>query len=1106
MNARVKWSLAAASLAAIVGGGVWVFAGLADFDPNEGPVGYVGMPAVSSNILYTGTTAANRTRLYAIDYDATDWSGNLHSYPLSAAGAVVKIDDWTGGAAARTDVQNPNLNNGSVATGRKIVSRTDAGTNIRFQWGSLSANQQNRIDSANKGKASSPVFSYLRGDRTNEGTVVGKYRVRSTVLGDMIHSTPVYCDAADCGAATVFVGANDGMLHAFNAATDPATAGSERFAYVPSMLIGDSTTAASGSPLAQLTSQTWTHTYFVDGRMDIRKFGSKTILVGALGRGGRGLFALDVTNAAPASEDDARGKILWEITNATTGFSRLGYTYGQPVLTTLPDGSIAAVVNNGYNNAGDGTASLYLIRMNASGALGTVTEITTSTGSTASRNGLSSPTLVDTNVDGKAEYAYAGDLDGNLWKFDLTAYTATKLHTVSPAQSITMAPGLFEHPDGGFVVTFVTGRMLAAADASDPARHYAYGIWDAAPSGNTTLFSQTLTEHLWSSAPGIRVRTAAPATAGTTIDWSPGHHKGWQTQLPIDGERVVGDGAFVTGAIFMFLSTNPTVPSPGPPAPSGENWWMQLNALTGGDNGAIRFDLNGDSSFTSADQVTVDGNLASPVGRNMGGGVRSQLTALDAKTFQVYQANYDKNSGEVATLDRGVSGGHFDYDVYYGQAGTSYAVPTGTEEDGNSPFCLKTTDVGNEVGNVSPTYCTAAKGYPTNPAHDYMTKYTTGAKCGTDKAGTNLQTIYCSPHRTETSANTSYANAKHVHEYDDIYDVTGVNMLAASDSLFNLPNAYTTTFTAGTAFKILVMNQYLNPAALLATSKTTTLPTESPPYVSIKAYGSLASQTDAAALLQGLETFTGATIKSFVFNLPLNAFKSRDWWGDGGTARAGLIPTQTGCVNKVNADGSMVNNTSKAQGLIGKYGERYDGALTIQLIKADTPASALEPNAVVSGVPDYRYGWRVTAAQINNYVLAEYTTFWHHPNGLCYGASSWVPNPAEDNTSDAKAGTPAVGSSDPKGTFGGTGGTLPPTVVRVVSNPDGSVTVTYSDNTVVITYADGSSKTTLPNGTVAWTIPGIDTGGVVNLEGIDTGGVTTPPEVLGRINWREPRR
>ncbi len=1076
LNARVRTPAGIVALLAIVGTVAWVVAGLPAFDTDDGPVGYVGRPAVSSHIVYTGNVDANRTRLYAIDYDGVDWAGNLHSYPLSAAGAVVKTDDWPNGAAASIDVQNHD-------SGRKIVTR-NGGANVAFRWAALSTTQKTQLGNDEK------ILNYIRGDRSNETPNGQDYRKRTSVLGDIIHSTPVYCGAANCGGATVFVGANDGMVHAINAAD-----GSERFAFIPSVLF---------PKLASLKTDPYVHKHYVDGSMVLARVGGTTILAGGLGAGGKGLYALNVTNAAATSEDDAKSKILWEISNQTTGFGNLGYTYGQPVMATAlavtpvggapgvgsPVPTPVLVVSNGYNSDG-GRAALFLI--NASNGVLIQEIVTSDAGTSSNRNGLSSPTVVDADGDGNAEYAYAGDLDGNLWKFKLTSpYSATKLHTVSPAQSITMAPGLAPHPSGGFMVTFVTGRMLVANDATDSATHYAYGIWDAAPVANTSLFSQTLTETTWGSSPGIRVRTAAPTDPNPNKkepNWTGGGDKGWKTALPVGGERVVGDGAYAVGSDFNFLSTNPTVTAT-PPAPSGANWYMRLNALTGGDNGSVRFDLNGDGAYTSADQVTVSGVATSPVGKYEGGGKRSQFIAVSVGSSQIYHANYDKNTAAARVVDRGVSGGHFDYDIYYATGLQATATPTGPTSNGNSPFCLKTSNVNNELGGVAPTYCNdtnaAKNGYPAN--YGYMTALSTGAACGANKAKTNRQTITCSAY-TIASTLDGYGKRKHVHEYDDIYDVTGVNMLAASDSSFNLSNVPSTIMSASTPFKVLVMNQYLNPAVKLAIGPNAA-------QFFVKTYGNLASETNATTLLAGLPTYTRSNIGRFIFNLPLDAFASKDWWGDGGAARAGLIPTQTGCVNKPDADG----NSNRP----GPQTERHNGALTIQLIKAATPDSALEPNYVKNGVSDVRYGWRVKAAVFKQYVLAEYTAFWHHPNGKCYGDAGWVINPPQDFTSDANAGTPAAGSSDPRdGVFGGAGDQAP-TVVSVVTNPDGSTTTTYSDGTVVIDYPDGSQQVTHSDGTVSWNIPGIDTGGEVTSEGVvDPGGESGPAFPTGRINWRQ---
>jgi hypothetical protein len=1131
MQTNHKVILAAGVAALALAGLVTVLAAV-PFTPNAQPVGYVGQPVVSNSNVASGTA-----KMYSIDYNGNDWSGNLHSYPVTSAGAIGAVDDWVGGASAQVKAQ-------SVADTRNIVTMKN-GAGIPFRWPQLSSGaggQQLALDTVTPtAAATSPMVDYLRGGANNEGTGASQYRARAYGLGDMIHSTPVYWN--DGTRRTVFVGANDGMLHAIDAAD-----GSERFAYIPSMLMGR---------LPALANKSYTHQYFVDGRMDVKSFVNasnvtQTILAGTLGAGGKGLFGLDVTNAAPTSEADAAAKVLWEVTNASSGFADLGDTYAAPTLLTLPDGTAALVVGNGYNNTGNGRAMLYLVNART-GALIHAFDTGSGTAST-SPNGLSSPSLWDTDGDGKKDTAYAGDIDGNLWKFKLVSpYTVTSLYTngAGAAHAITMAPGLSAHPLGGVMVTFATGRMLSAGDVNDTADHYAYGIWDGAPAANDTLLEQTLTEASYTGVtPAIRVRLAT----ANAPNWTPGagHHKGWKTRLPIGGERVVGDGAFVTGSVFQFFSTNPTItPNAVPP---GENWWMQLNVLTGGDTGSTTFDLNNDRDFTSDDEV----GGRDPVGRHMGGGVRSQLIAISADGVDVFQSNYDKNSAPVVepvvtdtttvvTGDRGVSGGHFDFDVY----------------------CY--TNCGDGVGT------TKSKGYY------YL--------------GTNSET------------NTRDLNWTHVHEYDDIYDVTGVNLLAPSQGLFKvnrvkygsvaattgtpvsvpdtptlagqnkypstgvtvvsavtdptarsaktLPSTtyayrdgassavagfptstatsttittttkvtYRTTLTTVEAiatsstkvnskwpynlkttvrqwdtvvttvsttpvlkFKVLMANQAYSPAV------TFTL-TDSGATYDAKAF---AFQNTAGLTAASLHTYrlgpasdTGA-LTALQLNMPLDAFKSKDW----GTTvtRAGLHPTKADCV---------YNNPR-----LGPLGEWRNGALTIQLIDPSVADSDIQLN--VTGHPEL--GYRLRASSMKAKLIAEYTIFWHHPNNLCFGDTGWTRTPPQDNSaSDAVAGTKAE-AGDPSGVFGGadngTGSNpvlTPGTTTTTVTNANGSQTTT----TVVIVanvsggYTVTTTVTTVPASALA-TSTGIVTGGAVGTTGrIDTGGIDKNAATLGRITWRE---
>jgi len=1152
------------SLLPLLAGGVVLAATL--FDPDwinsttnaTQPVGYVGAPSASGYLL---TSAAQA--IYAIDYSATDWSGDLHSRTMDSNGTLQLSDNWGNGSAYQIDQQDYN-------TGRMIV--TYNATGVPFRWVNLSATQKTALDSATaSAAATSPILDYIRGQRSNELPNGANYRARSDVLGDIIHSTPLYWN--DGSSQTVFVGANDGMLHAINAGALP-DGGKERFAFIPAQLI---------AKLPLLKATPYTHRYFVDGQLAARRYlaytefagavqPARSILVAGLGGGGKGLFGLDI-GVVPTSESDAASKVLWEISSATSGFANLGHTYGTPVLTKLPNGDAALIVGNGYNNNGNGHSSLFIINPHTGAK---IDEIDAGTGSVSASNGLSSPTVVDADLDGRSDYVYAGDIDGNLWKFDLAASprTAVKLFPTTtapqttPAQAITMAPGFKAHPLGGRMVTFVTGKIFDNTDASDAATHYAYGICDrpAAYAANNTLLTQTLTEVNYTGvSPAIRVRTAS----NNVPDWSAGagHHMGWKTALPVGGERVVGDGAFVTGVVFLFLSTNPAVNTSE--TPPGENWWMQLNALTGGDNGLVRFDLNADSHFTAADQVSG----VSPVGRNMGGGVRSQLTAFTTAGFDIYQANYDNNGdppNTSTTATQGVAGGHFDEDIYYGSGGTSSAAEAagsvkftyassstsktvslltitanGETVYTGAPGNKKPKDLDDFLDGKSSVNYTLVKNYDGNNVSIGIVAKSTGSAFN-GPVTVSLTTTGSSPGFSkadltggtdatagggDTCVGSACQSKQHFHQYDDKFDVTGVNMLNPSSTTLDIKGGVP-SLTQN--FKVIVSNQYLNPAVKLHIGDASYVYNVDSGYLALKTYlttgiPSLASlqtyRRDPATVWPGSASTDAARlaqpkyIGSLAINMPIDALTAKDWWGNG-DVRVGLHPTQTGCVKKAagdydgnmyqpvvppanGVDGPGVNGYSSGTTPATATGVRHNGALTIQIISDLTPDSALE--LAVSGRPEY--GVRVKSALYGTYVLAEYTTFWHHPNGKCYGVSGWTRNPGADNGSSS-LDPKAPGSTDPK--IGSLGTATPGTTTTTVTNADGTTTTTtvvivlnsdgtYTTTTTITNSDGGSSSTTMTNNT-------IEVGGSVDASGANGGGVTTPLEVLGRVNWRELRR
>ncbi|WP_168735178.1 pilus assembly protein [Pseudothauera rhizosphaerae] len=544
----------------------------------------VNRMATSSVFLNTGS------RVYQASFDSSDWSGRLVSYlPEEDGDGALDIDaDWD----AASELPAP--------ASRNILSHAGGagnGRGITFTWasGGLTDDQKALLGSA-------AVLNYLRGDRTGEGTT---YRTRGSVLGDIINSDPVYVHQQNLGyntlsgtegssyrnfvqttkatrAPVVYVGANDGMLHAFH-----AEEGTELFAYVPNAVYPN---------LAALADPQYTHHYYVDGGITVTDayFGGgwKTVLVGSLGAGGNSIYALDVTNPGSMTAS----KVLWEFTDAD-----MGYTFGRPLVARLQNGAWAAIFGNGYGSA-SGKAVLYVVNL-ADGSL--ISKVETGV---AGNNGLSGPTGYNT-TDRSNLHAlgfYAGDLLGNLWKFTMDGTCATgagncnwkvaygsgtnlPLFTARNAsgqvQPITVTPALRVHQKGGYMVLFGTGRFFAAGDAEDRSVQSVYGIWDKlqaiAETDRSTLQQQTITHQV------IIDDFNARAISNSRVDWS--SKRGWYLDLVppaiapatagvAEGERVIR----APEVWFERLRVSTYVPSSDPCSATGYSWYMEIDLRTGG--------------------------------------------------------------------------------------------------------------------------------------------------------------------------------------------------------------------------------------------------------------------------------------------------------------------------------------------------------------------------------------------------------------------------------------------------------------------------------------------------------------------------------------------
>ena len=477
------------------------------------------------------------------------------------------------------------------------VNAADFAATGLSQWSTFTTTQKTTAAGTN-------LVNFLRGQtgfeqRTSNTVTDRLFRYREATLGDPLESQPFFISKpifsyADPGytayktaqasrVGTVYMGVNDGMMHAFAADT-----GVERWAYVPSVVIPN---------LWKLADQNYSiaHTNYVNGSPVISDICTanctvaatavwKTILVGGLNAGGRSYYALNIT-------DPLTPVLLWEITSATTGFSNLGYSYGQPVITKKADGTWVVVLTSGYNNTSPGTGrgSLYVFNAADSDPSASVVEYDTGVGDATTPSGLAKIAAWNDfgGTNNTAGYIYGGDLLGNLWRFDINSVAAPVLiatlkDALGNAQPVTTTPTLGQ-VKGQRIVFVGTGKYLEVSDLTDTARQTVYAIRDensATPAtlvnARTALVAQTLT-----------VAGATRTGSNNAVDFASG--RGWYIDLvdsaapTFNGERVNIDMQLIQGTlIFASIIPSSTVCSPG-----GSGWLNFVNYETGGYVGPL---------------------------------------------------------------------------------------------------------------------------------------------------------------------------------------------------------------------------------------------------------------------------------------------------------------------------------------------------------------------------------------------------------------------------------------------------------------------------------------------------------------------------------------
>lgn len=643
----------------------------------------LAVQSASAALASNTTRVSSDTQVFQARFNSGDWSGELRSFRINTDGTLGS-QLWT--TATAGSIPAAGSRNIVTWSGTAGISFDEVSLRAAGLWSGIAATPAAAIAGVSQAVLEDDFLQYVRGVQSKEQSAVGgMYRIRSTPLGDIVNSTPAYVGQTNFGYTAlpegrataspyqtffnsqatrtpmVYVGSNGGMLHGFDAAT-----GVERFAYVPQAVLPF---------VKELTNPNYAHRYLVDGSPRVRDayIGSnwRTVLIGTTGAarsvtnpmtGPKAIFALDVTtptNTAVTGSPTTLGasNVLWEINTATPYQSTsdaadpdyandLGFIVGQGVPIRLNSGDWAVIFGNGYNSTRH-KAVLYIVRL-SDGAL--LRKIDTDIGSSGSPNGLGTPALYDSNGDLIFDAAYAADMRGNVWKFDLSssnpaswniAFSSSggfpngtplfQARSGSNQQPIEARVELVKPPAGftGLMVVFGTGRLLAVGDNVDTTTQSFYGIWDNGTPVTTTnrsqLVQQTITQAFDTAVPpnviGRSVSRNAVGLSSST--------RGWYMDFPASLERVIGTGVIRNGRLLFTT----VIPSTDPCDFGGSGWLMQVDARTGGALPFAGFDTNNDGVVNNGDNSAISGvtfsvGLVRSVSVLQGGGGGATDTAL----------------------------------------------------------------------------------------------------------------------------------------------------------------------------------------------------------------------------------------------------------------------------------------------------------------------------------------------------------------------------------------------------------------------------------------------------------------------------------------------
>lgn len=580
-----------------------------------------GYEAKEAGVATASATIVAENVKYVPKYKSVSWYGDLEAWALNDRGE-------TEGATAKWKASE----HVPAHADRNLFTwfvDGDKHYGVEFKWGAMGASNEAKVGSQN-------LTNYIRGETKYESGDEKQFRSRAgQPLGDFVNSPPVvvqglvdlgysaiessYVDYVAAKKArsdsAIFLGGNDGMLHAFRGST-----GEEVYGYLPREGLTHLATIAA----PDYGTAANFHRFFVDGPVSetdafITLPGGSSpewsnLVIGSMGAGGKAFFALHVPTASPTSLGSKT--VLWENSGEADG--DVGYMFADFAVGKLKGGGWKAFVGNGAYST-NGNAVLLIVDV----ASGTIEKKITVEKSGS--NGLMGVSLVKDDTTKEVVAAYAGDLQGNVWRFDFAggapddwnvSFKGRPLFQATgptgQPQPITVPPMFVNHSKGGRVVLFGTGRLIDSADADSTDVQSYYGVWDKTRVGESALDATSSFDGVDVDRSALQVHTVSMTPKETTtgifyeiatspVDWE--NQLGWMFDLPFSHQRVVYPSVILGNQYVLLSSIVPAPVAEECESTNGLGYNYILSAQDGTQIDEPIFDTDGDGDVDGDDQI-----------------------------------------------------------------------------------------------------------------------------------------------------------------------------------------------------------------------------------------------------------------------------------------------------------------------------------------------------------------------------------------------------------------------------------------------------------------------------------------------------------------------